>query len=95
MGGAVGFNLVTFPKILSMPKPFLTPTFHVPQNNSNITTQLIIGSGIFGVGWGMLGICPGPGMTALAAGVEVFPWIVGMFSGSLVHIYGLKWKASS
>ncbi len=81
MTGAVGFNLLSFSKILSTSKPFLSNHFHVPTNQA-ITPSLLIGSAIFGVGWGLSGLCPGPGLIGLSAGSEIVPWIFGMCLGN-------------
>ncbi len=48
-----------------MRRPLASPIFLVPTA-SPIDTRLIAGSAIFGIGWGLAGVCPGPAMTALA-----------------------------
>jgi hypothetical protein len=47
---------------------------------SGITGKLILGSAIFGVGWGMTGLCPGPSLASLAAST----WQEWLFFGSMV-----------
>jgi uncharacterized membrane protein YedE/YeeE len=44
-----------------------------------IDGRLLIGATVFGVGWGLGGVCPGPGLTSLGAGV---PWAV-VYTGAL------------
>eukprot|EP01088_Endostelium_zonatum_P019877 TRINITY_DN7070_c0_g1_i2.p1 TRINITY_DN7070_c0_g1~~TRINITY_DN7070_c0_g1_i2.p1 ORF type:complete len:284 (-),score=26.47 TRINITY_DN7070_c0_g1_i2:20-871(-) len=56
MGGAVLGNLITFNLLIPQNKP--------PQNNT-ITKSFILGAALFGVGWGLSGVCPGPSMLAL------------------------------
>jgi uncharacterized membrane protein YedE/YeeE/predicted outer membrane lipoprotein len=82
LAGAVGFNLVTFPRIMHLKKPLLTPSFHIPTLK-DITAPLVVGSALFGVGWGMVGLCPGPALVGLAGGVDLVPWIAGLGIGSL------------
>lgn len=45
--------------------PVFSEQFQVPTKK-DITPSLIAGSAIFGIGWGLAGFCPGPGLTALA-----------------------------
>jgi uncharacterized membrane protein YedE/YeeE len=47
---------------------------------SGITGKLIVGSAIFGVGWGMTGLCPGPSLASLAAST----WQEWLFFSSMV-----------
>jgi uncharacterized protein len=42
-----------------------------PPANRRIDAQLLIGSSVFGIGWAIGGICPGPALTSLGAGA---PW---------------------
>lgn len=57
--GAVGVNLILFNIILSKEKPALNQKFEIPTNNT-IDWKLIVGSALFGIGWGICGVCPGP-----------------------------------
>jgi uncharacterized membrane protein YedE/YeeE len=65
--GAVGVTLITFRLILKQPAPICEEMFHLPTKKS-IDKPLIIGALIFGVGWGIGGYCPGPGLAALVTG---------------------------
>jgi len=67
MGGAVLFGLVVFPRILARTRPLLAPTFHLPQQH-DIDAPLIVGSVLFGAGWGLSGYCPGPALVSLVTG---------------------------
>lgn len=67
MGGAVLLNLVTFKWVLKQPKPVVGVKFHVPTNRV-IDKRLVLGSAIFGLGWGLGGFCPGPGLVSLVSG---------------------------
>lgn len=54
---------------------------------TTIDRRLLIGSAIFGVGWGLVGICPGPALAILGTGAEIAWWfvpamLVGMWSAS-------------
>ena len=51
-----------------------------------IDRPLIIGSMLFGVGWGLVGLCPGPAITDLATrSPEVIVFVVAMLVGMLAH----------
>jgi len=67
LGGAVGVTVVAFRFVLRQQNPFLALTFRLP-NKTEIDRPLILGSALFGIGWGISGYCPGPGITALVLG---------------------------
>jgi uncharacterized membrane protein YedE/YeeE len=69
-------------------RPVLAERFHLPDADA-ITPKLVAGSALFGVGWGLTGLCPGPALTALASlepGVLVF--VVGLFAGAATWRFG-------
>ena len=50
--------------------------------NTTIDAKLIIGASLFGLGWGLSGICPGPAIVGLSSGlVGVYVFVVAMFVG--------------
>merc|ERR1711991_430411 len=67
MGGAI---IVSIPAFLLMGKKMSAPLFNKEEGFSqqlkeNIDSPLIIGSSMFGVGWALVGFCPGPAISAL------------------------------
>lgn len=84
MGGGLliytlGYQLL----VKRMIKPILSNTFDLPVNKQ-IDKKLIIGAGIFGIGWGVAGICPGPALANLSVGNEkILVFILIMFVGML------------
>lgn len=53
---------------------------------SAIDRPLVIGSVLFGVGWGLVGLCPGPAIENLATGsASVFLFVLAMIGGMLLH----------
>jgi uncharacterized protein len=84
MIGALGVHIITYPLIRKRASPVLDNRWFVPTRK-DITTRLIIGSALFGVGWGLGGFCPGPGLTSLATGdLRVFLFVASMVFGMFV-----------
>ncbi len=83
LAGAVAFTVIAFRFVLRRPTPLLDKKFYVPDSNA-IDSRLVVGAAIFGVGWGISGYCPGPGIAALAIGswnpvLFVVALAIGMF----------------
>jgi uncharacterized membrane protein YedE/YeeE len=45
--------------------PLLADRFHLPPDRLRLDSPLLVGSAIFGVGWGLAGLCPGPALVLL------------------------------
>ena len=94
MGGAI---LVTAPGFWFVQKrstPFFHDMFHLPTRN-DIDARLVAGAAIFGIGWGLGGLCPGPAVTSLPfaiSGVLVFvpAMLVGMSLAKLTALPSRK-----
>ena len=65
MLGAIIISAPVFFLFRSKNKPLFAENFTMPTLKS-IDKNLIIGSSIFGIGWGMVGFCPGPAISSLA-----------------------------
>jgi len=78
MGGAVVVTFIGYRWIGRAGKPWFDIKFHFPSA-TEIDTRLIVGAIVFGVGWGLVGLCPGP---ALAAFI-VEPWALLVFLSGL------------
>jgi uncharacterized membrane protein YedE/YeeE len=84
MGGAVIVGLGGFYLATKRTETFFGGAFHRPTR-SDITRPLVIGSLIFGVGWGIAGFCPGPAIVALGAGhLKAFVFVIAMLVGMKV-----------
>lgn len=86
MGGAVIVNLLLFKFTTKRrEQPLFDKKFRIPTR-SDIDWQLIGGAGLFGVGWGLAGYCPGPGLTALGSGTATaFTFVGAMVGGMLLY----------
>jgi uncharacterized membrane protein YedE/YeeE len=90
MLGAAGTYLIGSRLILKRTAPLLATQFRLPAEN-NIDRSLLIGSALFGVGWGMIGFCPGPAITAIASGngsvlLFLLAMSVGMYAYDLLSL---------
>ena len=64
MAGAVAVTALGYMLVLKQPKPALARSF-TPRSANLIDRSLIAGAALFGLGWGLVGYCPGPAITAL------------------------------
>jgi uncharacterized protein len=66
-------------------RPLFHTDFHIPENRI-VDRQLVVGGLIFGIGWGLVGFCPGPAVAGLSYGLWQ-PWVfaVAMLAGMLLH----------
>jgi uncharacterized membrane protein YedE/YeeE len=70
MGGAVLTYASLYRFIRTrFPRPLLDAHYHVP-GKARLDGRLVTGAVLFGVGWGLLGLCPGPALVAAGAGKE-------------------------
>ena len=84
MIGAVGIHIVAYPLVRKRASPLLDTKWHVPKRE-DVTTRLVLGSILFGVGWGLGGYCPGPGVTSLASGdLRPFLFVGAMIAGMIL-----------
>jgi len=67
MAGAVMVAFIGFRLVLRRGAPILDDRFHL-SDRQGIDTRLLLGPAIFGVGWGLVGFCPGPAITSLGFG---------------------------
>ena len=69
LGGAVGTTLIAFRFVLRRPSPLLADGFQLPTGK-DIDARLLIGAGLFGIGWGLAGYCPGPALVSAGALID-------------------------
>lgn len=85
MGGAVLVTLISFRFVLQRPHPIFSEKFYLPTRQ-DIDRTLLIGAGLFGIGWGIAGYCPGPAITATVLGIaNPFIFLVAMIIGSWAY----------
>jgi uncharacterized membrane protein YedE/YeeE len=97
LGGAVGVTVIAFRFVLRLPRPIFASKFYLPTRK-DIDLPLILGTAIFGIGWGIAGYCPGPSITALVLGIpNPVLFIMAFILGSLAYQWyaGLSLKDNS
>lgn len=84
MGGALLVTAIGYRFVLRRPRPAFDEAFRVPAKSS-VDLRLVSGAGLFGVGWGLGGYCPGPAVSAVALGtLEPWLFIAAMVAGGLL-----------
>ena len=66
MVGAIGVHLATYRIIVNRPSPLFGDLFLIPTI-TDINPRLVAGAGLFGIGWGLGGFCPGPAVVSSAS----------------------------
>lgn len=79
MVGAIAVTAAGYRWIGRAGKPWFDLKYQMP-NNVVIDKQLISGAVLFGVGWGLVGLCPGPALTAII----IEPWALLVFSAAML-----------
>ena len=81
MFGAILVGLAGFYLVKRRSEAFFGGVFHIPTRR-DISKALVVGSFIFGVGWGIAGICPGPAIVVLGTGhLKAFIFLIAMLVG--------------
>lgn len=84
MAGAIFVHSILFYFIRKRPTPLLDTKFHLPTRK-DLDTRLLIGAALFGLGWGWVGICPGPGIVAMMSGnTNIITFLVSMLIGMAI-----------
>lgn len=81
MGGAVTAGSVAFALAKRQKTSFLGVPMQLPAA-AKIDKRLLLGSFLFGIGWGIAGICPGPALVLAGSGkTEIFVFLIPMLLG--------------
>lgn len=81
MLGAVATTYIGYRLVWRMERPFLSDGFQLP-GKTEIDTRLVVGPVLFGVGWGLVGLCPGPALASLTfGGLSALMFFISMFIG--------------
>lgn len=86
MAGAVAVTSVGYRFVLKQERPRFATSFSLPTR-TDIDAPLVVGPVLFGLGWGLVGLCPGPALAALTAAPKS-TWM--FFISMLAGMYALK-----
>ena len=84
MAGGILVNATGHYFVMKRKRPVFDASFDLPWSN-NIDRQLLIGSAIFGIGWGLVGYCPGPVVVSLLLQPDdMLPFLVTLLAGAVI-----------
>lgn len=84
MVGAIAVSFIGAKLVLGWKKPIFDHAFHLPRKNE-LDAHLISGAAIFGIGWGLAGLCPGPALTSLGFGsAAIWLFVPAMLAGMVI-----------
>lgn len=85
MGGAIIPMVIAYAVSRRMRTPLFDKSFFIPENRV-LDRRLLIGAALFGIGWGLVGFCPGPAIAGLVMGAWQ-PWlfVAAMLGGMFIH----------
>jgi len=85
MGGAVAVGLMAFQFARRRTAAFLGGAMHLPTAQQ-IDRRLVLGSLVFGIGWGLAGYCPGPAVVSVGMGQgKAIVFVVAMVAGMAIY----------
>ena len=85
MGAALVPSAIAYIIRRRMTRPLLGERFSIPESRT-LDRQLLVGAAMFGIGWGLVGFCPGPAVAGLVLGAWQ-PWlfVAAMLAGMTLH----------
>lgn len=84
MGGAIAVGFFAFLLARNRTRSILGAEMRLP-NARHIDRRLVLGSVLFGMGWGVAGFCPGPGLVALGMGeTKALVFVAAMLAGMVM-----------
>ncbi|MEM1368835.1 MAG: YeeE/YedE family protein [Cyanobacteria bacterium P01_H01_bin.15] len=85
LGGGVAVTAISFRFVLRQSHPLFADRFQLPTKR-DIDAPLIAGAAIFGIGWGISGYCPGPGVVGLVLwSWQPLVYLVALIAGMAVY----------
>lgn len=94
LGGAIAVTAVGYRLVMRRGQPLFDTQFHLPASD-RIDRAVLVGPAIFGIGWGLVGLCPGPALVFLGTGrTEAIVFVLAMLAGMIIArqivLHGLR-----
>ncbi|MFM2480045.1 DUF6691 family protein [Celerinatantimonas sp. YJH-8] len=84
IGALLVFSIGYWGWVRRLKQPLLARHFELPTNRQ-LDGKLILGAALFGIGWGLVGICPGPAITSIASGAwPLLVFVLAMLAGMYI-----------
>lgn len=95
MGGGLITAMIGYQILLRRPRPLFSDCFQIPEIKL-VDARLVGGAALFGLGWGISGICPGPALAGLVFGYsQSFIFVGAMALGIIAARYGTSARNAS
>jgi uncharacterized protein len=95
MAGAILVYAPVYKRLKGKDAPKFAERFHWPTKQ-DIDVKLVVGSILFGIGWGTAGFCPGPAIVAVTSGKpSVLAFFAAMVLGMLGQRFVTRWRPAS
>jgi uncharacterized membrane protein YedE/YeeE len=92
MAGAISVGVVAYHFAQGRAAPFLGGPMRLPTARE-IDRRLVLGSTVFGVGWGLAGYCPGPALVSLGSGQgKAAVFTLAMVAGMAIYEAVERWR---
>jgi uncharacterized protein len=82
MASAIAVHTIVYHRVRRRPSPLLVSSWSLPSRR-DVDGKLLLGAALFGVGWGLGGYCPGPGVVSLAGGAASSIVFVGVMLATM------------
>lgn len=90
MAAGLAVTVPSFHLVLKRARPLFEAKFFLP-GKSDIDKKLVLGAALFGIGWGLAGLCPGPALAAITSlDSSVLSFVAAMMAGMLLHYFLLE-----
>ncbi len=87
MGGAIAVYAPLYRLAMRRRRPLFSEVYRLPIE-TKIDRRLVIGSVLFGMGWGLAGFCPGPAIVSSGAGVQAaLVFAAAMLAAWMMHAW--------
>jgi uncharacterized membrane protein YedE/YeeE len=90
MAGALAVTMAGYRLVFKRRRPVLAVAFQVPGRR-DLDIRLLAGAALFGIGWGLVGYCPGPAIAGVTLGSgKTVAFAVSMLAGMAIYRFGFE-----